>query len=102
MYMYVYEHVWVSIFWLYCILCSYRKRRKVHTKKEIFQENQNFIELLPSARPPTEIEILSLPSARPPTEIEILSLPSARPPTEIEILSVLVIISWTTEIKLCP
>ena len=88
MYMYVYEHVWVSIFWLYCILCSYRKRRKVHTKKEIFQENQNFIELLPSARPPTEIEILSLPSAG--------------PPTEIEILSVLVIISWTTEIELCP
>ena len=50
------------------------KEKKVHTKQEIYQENQNFIELLPSARPSTEIEILSLPSARPPTEIEILSV----------------------------
>ena len=59
--MYLYEHVWVFIFWLSCISCTYRKRKKkVHTKKEISGKSQNFIELLLSARPPPEIKILSV------------------------------------------
>ena len=36
------------------------KRKKVHTKKEIYLENQNFIELLPGARLPPVIKILSV------------------------------------------
>ena len=59
--MYVYEHVWVFIFWLSCISCTYRKRKKkVHTKKEISGKSQNFMELLLSVPPPPEIKILSV------------------------------------------
>ena len=58
--MYVYEHVWVLIFWLYCISCTYRKRKKNSHKKRNIRKSQDFIELLPSARPPPEIKILSV------------------------------------------
>ena len=71
MYMSMYEYPYFDYIVFYVHI---EKEEKFTQKKEIFQENQNFIELLPSARPPTEIEILSLPSARPPTEIEILSV----------------------------
>ena len=50
----------IDILIIYCISCRYRKRKKVHTKKEIYQENQNFIELVPSARLPPVIKILSV------------------------------------------
>ena len=38
--MYVYEYVWVLIFWVCCISCTYRKKKNSHKKKK---------ELLPSA-----------------------------------------------------
>ena len=60
MYVYVYEHVWVLIFWLYCISCTYRKRKKNSHKKRNIRKSQDFIELLPSARPPPEIKILTV------------------------------------------
>ena len=74
MYMYVHEHVWVFIFWLLVFHVYIEKEKKVNTKKEISGKSQNFIELLPNARPPPEIKTLSD----------------------------LVKISWKTEIELFP
>ena len=73
MYMFIYEYIWVFIFLLHCTSCTYRKK-KFTQKKEIPGKSQNFVELLPSARPPPEIKILS----------------------------VLVKTSWKTEIELSP
>ena len=49
------EHAWVLIFWLYCISCTYEKRKKKFTKnkrkrKEISGKSLKFIELLPSGQ----------------------------------------------------
>ena len=49
------EHVWVLIFWLYCISCTYEKRKNKFTKnkrkrKEISGKSLKFIELLPSGQ----------------------------------------------------
>ena len=63
MYMYATEHVWIFIFWLYCISCTYRKRKQVLTQKKKYQENlktSEISELLPSACPAPEIKILSV------------------------------------------
>ena len=60
MYMYVYEHVWVVIFLLYCISCTYRKRKRKFTQKKISGKAQDLIELLPIACLPPEIKILSV------------------------------------------
>ena len=37
-----------------------KKKKKIHTKKEEPGKFQDFIELLPSARPPPKITILSV------------------------------------------
>ena len=55
------EHVWVLIFWLYCISCTYGKRKKKFTKnkrkrKEISGKSLKFIELLPSGQPSSRNE----------------------------------------------
>ena len=60
------EHIWVFKFWLYCISCTYGKRKKeVHkkTKKKVISgKSQNFIELLSSAQPSSRNEHFVSPS----------------------------------------
>ena len=71
MYMSMYEYSYFD----YLVFHVYiEKEKKVNTKKEISGKSQNFIELLPNARPPPEIKTLSD----------------------------LVKISWKTEIELFP
>ena len=60
--------------YFYYIVYHVHIEKKVHTKKEITGKSQNFVKLLPSARPPPEIKILL----------------------------VLVKIPWKTEIELSP
>ena len=47
-------------YFYYIVLHVHIEKKKFTQKKEIPGKSQNFVELLPSARPPPEIKILSV------------------------------------------
>ena len=62
--LYVYVYIWacmsINILIILYFMYISKKKKKIHTKKEMSWKSQDFIELLPSARTPPEMNILSV------------------------------------------